>query len=118
MTQMWDGKGTPLDFVVSKNLQRRHLNDTQRGVVAGKIASLSHGGSRGNQYVSAKPPIGGLANATAAKLMNVSERSVARAKAVLDRGVPEGRGPRAAPGYGRLRRSVHGVCTGDKMAST
>lgn len=37
----WDGEGTALDYVVSKNLNRRHLDESQRGYVAARIAELS-----------------------------------------------------------------------------
>ena len=38
--------GTPLTFVVSKNLLRRHLDESQRTVIAAKIATMAHGGDR------------------------------------------------------------------------
>lgn len=37
-THHWDGKGDPLDYVVSRNLHRRHLTTGQRAIVADKIA--------------------------------------------------------------------------------
>lgn len=33
--ETWDGKGSPLEFVISMNLQRRHLTQGQRACVAG-----------------------------------------------------------------------------------
>mgnify|MGYP001052839394 CR=1 FL=1 len=38
--QDYYGEQTPLDYVISKNLHRRHLNETQRAVVASKIANM------------------------------------------------------------------------------
>jgi ParB-like chromosome segregation protein Spo0J len=50
----FDGEDA-LKYVISKNLHRRHLNESQRGLVASRLANLSHGGDR-----QSKPPIGGL----------------------------------------------------------
>lgn len=80
----------PLGFVVSHNLHRRHMNEAQRGMVAAKIADMPHGGNRGNQYTGGKGPNGPLAStAKAASLLNVSERTVKRAKRVINSGIPE-----------------------------
>lgn len=97
MTRPWDGKGTPLDFVVSKNLIRRHLDDGQRAAVSARIANIKRGGDRRSENF--KPPIGGLIDGDdeanlvgierAAELMNVSVRSVERARGIIRRGVPE-----------------------------
>jgi hypothetical protein len=46
ITKPWDQRGDALDYVVSKNLHRRHLDDRQRAGVAAKIESFRHGGSR------------------------------------------------------------------------
>src|SRR6516164_11826527 len=72
----------PIGFVLSVNLHRRHLNTSQRAFVAVKLATFTHGGDR------SKTPIGGLTDAAAAKLLNVGERSVERAKAVLKEATP------------------------------
>ncbi len=71
----------PLAFVVSLNLQRRHLSELQRAIVAAKIATLKDG--------QRSDLVQGLPIGRAAEMLNVGERSVARAKAVLDEGIPE-----------------------------
>lgn len=81
-----------LGFVVSLNLRRRHLDEGQRGLVAAKIANMTHGGNRTDQGANlplateAPPPV---SIARAAEMLNVSERTVKNARAVLSRGVPE-----------------------------
>jgi hypothetical protein len=79
----YNGDHDLVAFVVSMNLHRRHLNESQRAMVAAKLANLPHGGDR------SKSPNGGLPQADAAKLMNVSKRSVERARKVTKHGVPE-----------------------------
>jgi ParB-like chromosome segregation protein Spo0J len=71
----------PLAFVVSLNLARRHLSESQRAIVAAKIATLKDG--------QRSDLVQGLPIGRAAEMLNVGERSVARAKAVLDEGIPE-----------------------------
>jgi len=72
----------PVAFVVSANVHRRHLNETQRAAVAAQLSAFTHGGDR------SKAPIGALTDKAAAKLLNVGERSVERAKAVLKEATP------------------------------
>src|SRR5215831_9007199 len=43
MTRPFDAKGDPLDYVVSKNLVRRHLDDGQRAMITAKISNLRRG---------------------------------------------------------------------------
>ena len=57
--------GELLDFVLSANLHRRHLNESQRAVVAAKMATFEHGGDR------SKTPIGATSQADAAEKLNV-----------------------------------------------
>jgi hypothetical protein len=68
--------------VLSANLHRRHLNASQRAMVAAKLGTFTHGGDR------SKAPIGGLTDAAAAKVLSVGERSVERARQVLAKGDP------------------------------
>jgi ParB-like chromosome segregation protein Spo0J len=76
-------------FVVSMNLHRRHLNESQRAMVALKIASLKRGGDwRSEEAKSANLRLD-TSRAEAAKVLNVSERSIDSAAAVAKKGVPE-----------------------------
>jgi ParB-like chromosome segregation protein Spo0J len=72
----------PLGFVVSHNLHRRHLNESQRGQVAARIAKLPIGA---NQH----SPIGLPTQKQAAEMLNVSRNTVKRSKTVLEHGIPE-----------------------------
>lgn len=81
-----------LSFVVSKNLKRRHLSEEQRAIVAGRVANLKHGvrsDRAANLPLLEEPAPPPVTQAEAAQLLNVSERSVRSAKAVLNHGAPE-----------------------------
>ncbi len=69
----------PLDFVVSKNLHRRHLGETQRGVVAARLETMGHG-QRADLARDANLQV--LPRDAAAALLNVSPRTVASVKAI------------------------------------
>jgi len=78
----------PYGFVVSHNMHRRHLTESQRAMVAAKLANL------GNGRPKETPPIGGVSptpitTESAAKSLNVSTTSVERARSVRDHGTPE-----------------------------
>jgi hypothetical protein len=66
-------------YVVSLNLQRRHLDASQRAVVAAKIANLQDW-----QRKSASPIGEAVAQQEAADLLNVGKPSVERARKVLE----------------------------------
>jgi N6-adenosine-specific RNA methylase IME4 len=83
---VYDGSD-PLGFVISHNLNRRHLDESQRSMIAGRLANMRAGE---NQY-TAVAPIGAskMSKEEAAKRLNVGKKSVERARKVLDRGTPE-----------------------------
>jgi N6-adenosine-specific RNA methylase IME4/ParB-like chromosome segregation protein Spo0J len=87
-TREWDGGGSLVAFVVSLNLHRRHLNESQRGTVAARLANLTHGGDRRSDQ-AANLPLEAVTQQEAASLLSVSERTVRTAKAVLEDGAPE-----------------------------
>lgn len=68
----------PAGFVISLNLHRRHLSESQRAMVAAKLANLAHG-------QRADTPIGvsAVTQQSAADMLNVGHRSVQRAREVL-----------------------------------
>lgn len=79
-TVEYDGDD-PLAYVISKNMARRHLDTSQRAMVAAKIANLPKG-----RPVKEKHATLHVSRSEAAKQMNVSERSVAKATKVLREG--------------------------------
>jgi len=68
----------PFGFVVSMNLHRRHLNDSQRAMIAARLADLQPGGDRSKAHK------GALTHAQAAAQLNVGDRSVDKASALLN----------------------------------
>jgi len=73
----------PLSFVLSHNLHRRHLTESQRAMVAAKIANMpaNTGVAANLQSLTSR--------AEAAEKLNVSERIVNTAKKVQKKGAPE-----------------------------
>jgi hypothetical protein len=85
----------PIRFVVDVNMRRRHLNESQRAMIAAKLATLTRGcvatqmpslaeSSRGTEI--SVPPI---SQGAASALMNVSIDTIQSAKTVLAKGTPE-----------------------------
>ena len=91
----WKGEGSPTDFILSRNLHRRHLSESQRSMIAAtdlvpiyareakarQLAAL-HGIS------SASGDAHGKAAAKAAKAVGVSPSSVERAIQLVKQGDP------------------------------
>ena len=73
----------PLDVIVALNMERRHLSDSQRSIIAAKYAKAKRGGSdkKGDKVNGAKATI-----SAAAKKLNVKAGSVKRAKTVIKKG--------------------------------
>ena len=73
-----------LEFVISLNIHRRHLTESQRAMAAAKIAQLPAGQAKKKP---ANLPVS--TQAEAASAMKVSERSVRSARKVIERGSKE-----------------------------
>lgn len=76
----------PLAFVISLNLTRRHLSESQRASAAAKVANMRQG-ERTDLSPSAN--LRKVSTADAARMLNVSPRSVDTARKVQDKGSPE-----------------------------
>lgn len=84
----------PVGFVVSLNLRRRHLSESQRAMVAAKLANLSDG-QRADRRSANLPTLlepvrpAPVRQDEAARLLNVSDRTLRTARTVQERGAPE-----------------------------
>jgi phage N-6-adenine-methyltransferase len=94
----------PLAFVISHNLHRRHLTESQRASIAARVANMPRGTNRFadrsanlqtynepqlslSEQASPRPPM--TSTADAARMLNVSPRSVADARKVHEYAPPE-----------------------------
>ncbi len=75
---------TPLAYVLSANLERRHLDESQRAMVAAKVANMPEGRPPNSANLHSLVSL-----ASAAEKLNVSRRSVADATKVQDKAAPE-----------------------------
>jgi N6-adenosine-specific RNA methylase IME4 len=93
-----------LAWVISKNLKRRHLTESQRAMVAAKLSTLrlgdnQHSASQAAQICApamdfgaehaAPEPEAAVSQSDAAELLSVSRRSVQTATKVQEKGAPE-----------------------------
>jgi hypothetical protein len=74
----------PVGFVLSLNLTRRHLNESQRAMVAAKLTTFEHGGVRSKSSKEDLKP--SITQGQAATRLNVSKPSVERAAKVIKEG--------------------------------
>ena len=70
----------PMSYVISLNLKRRHLDESQRAMVAARVENMKEG------RPSKTDPIGSVSRVKAAQMLNVGRTTVQRAKAVLEKG--------------------------------
>jgi hypothetical protein len=89
-----------LNWVISKNLKRRHLSESQRAMVAAKLATLKLGDNQHTEQPIGAPaldfgeaftetePTSTVSQSEAADILSVGRRSVQRAAVVLDQGAP------------------------------
>lgn len=78
----WNGVGTAHSYVVSKNLHRRHLNESQRAMIAARLAVNPRGTNQHSVIATSS-------RQEAGELMNVHPVTVSHAKKVLTEGTPE-----------------------------
>lgn len=74
-----------LEYVLSKNLHRRHLNESQRAMVAANLANLKPGRQEANKPANLRD----YRQAEAAERLHVSERSVQDARVVREKGIDD-----------------------------
>ena len=101
----------PLGFVLSKNLHRRQLSESQRAAIAAEIANMRRGYNKQEEYAnlrisqsqshkgvatdgnfgkeSKSTDLPRISQKEAAKMMNVSQRSVNTAAKILKEASPE-----------------------------
>jgi len=79
-----------LQFVISSNLNRRHLDTSERGMVAARVANIKNGDNQhtlvGRSIDLPSDPPDIISQQQAADRLNVSVPTVKRAKEVLDQG--------------------------------
>jgi N6-adenosine-specific RNA methylase IME4 len=101
----------PIAFVISANLQRRHLDTSQRAMVAAKLANMRQGERTDLQPSGNLPKV---AQPVAAKMLKVGERSVRHATAVLEQAVPA---LAAAVEAGTVKVSAAAIIAGELLES-
>lgn len=77
--------GDPLAYVISKNLRRRHLDESQRAMVAARLSTMPSHRPAGSDKSANLP----TSQPEAAKKLSISERALRHAKAVQHNGAPE-----------------------------
>ncbi len=89
----WDGRGSPVDFVISLNIHRRHLTPSQRAVLALDLLAEEEGKAKERQKLSRGrgkkgshpcPTLTGKATEQVAKRVGCSARMVQMAKKVRE----------------------------------
>jgi phage N-6-adenine-methyltransferase len=76
----------PIAFIIGANLHRRHLSESQRAMIAARMANMRQGARTDLQPSADLPKV--VSQPEAAEMLNVSERSVRDAK-LIEREAPE-----------------------------
>jgi hypothetical protein len=74
----------PIGYVLSANFRRRHLNESQRALVAAKLATLPRGRRKQTGKLAGLPT-----QREAAETLNVGERTVREAGRMLKHAIPD-----------------------------
>jgi N6-adenosine-specific RNA methylase IME4 len=72
-------------YVIAMNVQRRHLDETQRAMVAARLPGFAHGGDRRSDQAADLPLV---PQAMKARTFNVSERTIRDAVVVRTHAIP------------------------------
>ena len=99
--------GDPLTFVLSANLHRRHLNASQRAMVAAGLENMTHGGDRKSDQ-DANLHLDPVTRSDAAEKLNVSTRAVADAAKII------AKSPKQAKAIRSGKKTIHAVITEEK----
>lgn len=85
------GDDDPIGFVVAKNIQRRHLNESQRGLIAARLATLRQGETLAKKKKNddAERPASAMAVSQVAAIFHINRDTVSLARKVLAQGRPE-----------------------------
>lgn len=82
LVKTYDKSISPINFVISKNLERRMLDASQRALIAARLANMRQG-----ERTDLSQNCGKLSQADAAKMLNVSPRLVSSAAQVEANGI-------------------------------
>lgn len=96
MTREWESEEEGLTgYVVSLNLHRRHLDESQRAMVAEKVTrNLTEAATARESARRGGPPVlintgGRMPREESARLFNVGTTTIGKARVVRERGIPE-----------------------------
>jgi ParB-like chromosome segregation protein Spo0J len=79
----------PVAFVISANLHRRHMTPSQAAMVAASLANMKQGARTDLEPSASLPKVAEVSQADAARMLDVSTRSVTAAAKVIEHGTPE-----------------------------